>query len=220
MTDLSDVTFCIGSPEGKRFYFRKNVSGEFAYADNDEVFASITENGKTFFIVAKPPYAEITAAEYVRCNRAVVSPGKFDFGELRRFLWNSGRTIITGNACVKNLSVFACRAMQCYTLITEQTLTVAVNFDGTAYSKDNRRLLYRFLSFISQKYRVFAAVTDSRFLPENCRVRRFSHDGEFSELSLKAESEVMRGARTARKYALKRGIGVKSKDIKKVVVTV
>ena len=220
MTDLSKVVFCIGSPEGKRAYFRKNVGEDFVYADNDEVFACITENGKTYFIIGKPPCCGMTAPEYVRYNRSIVSTEHFAFGALRKFVWKTCRTVMFQSAGVANLSVFAYRAVQCFTLITDKTRSVAVNFDGTPFSKENLRMIGRFLGYLSGKYKVFVSVTDARFLPDNCLVRRYLPDGEFTELSLKAKSNVIRNKRSARQYALKRGIGLRAKDIEKVVVSV
>lgn len=220
MTDLSEVVFCIGSPEGKRACFRKSVGEDFVYADNDEVFASITENGKTYFIIGKPPCFDMTVLEYVKYNRSIVSTECFAFGVLRKFVWKTCRAIMLQNADVANLSVFSYRAVQCFTLITDKTRFVAVNFDGVPFSKENAKMLARFLGYLSGKYKVFVSVTDTRFLPDSCFVRRYLPNGEFTELSLKAKSTVIRNKRLARQYALKRGIGLRAKDIEKVVVLI
>lgn len=84
MIKENSTVFCLGSPEGKRAFFRKCVSEENVYADNDEVFACITEDDKSYFIVCAPPCENLTAEEYFRSNRALISPADFDFPRCAR----------------------------------------------------------------------------------------------------------------------------------------
>ena len=89
MIKENSTVFCLGSPEGKRAFFRKCVSEENVYADNDEVFACITEDDKSYFIVCAPPCENLTAEEYFRSNRALISPADFDFSALRSFVFKT-----------------------------------------------------------------------------------------------------------------------------------
>ena len=216
--EISTV-FCLGSPEGKRAFFRKNVSEENVYADNDEVFACITEEGKSYFIVSAPPCENLTAEEYFRSNCALISPDDFDFPALRSFVFKTCGFVLFRNTKMKSLSSFGYRAVQLFTLITQDTKQIAVNFDGTDYTAENALKMKRFLRCLGKKYKLFALVTDNRFIPCGATVRRYEYDGEYAQLSLGGRGCVSLKKKNALAYAAKRGVGIKPSQIKKVVIT-
>ena len=219
MIKESSTVFCLGSPEGKRAFFRKGVSEENVYADNDEVFACITEDDKSYFIVCAPPCENLTAEEYFRSNRALISPADFDFSALRSFVFKTCGFILFRKTRMKSLSSFGYRAVQLFTLITEKTKQVAVNFDGTDYTAENALKMNRFLRCINKKYAVFALVTDNRFIPDGATVRRYGYDGEYTQLSLGGRGCVSIKKKNALACAAKRGVGIDASQIKKVVIT-
>ena len=65
MSDLSRVVFYIGEMSAKRRAFRKSVSKSVAFADNDEVLASIDAGGKTTLIIGENPYSDMTLEKAV-----------------------------------------------------------------------------------------------------------------------------------------------------------
>lgn len=216
--EISTV-FCLGSPEGKRAFFRKKVSDENVYTDNDEVFACITEGDKSYFLVGAPPCENLTAEEYFRSNRALISPGDFDFSELRLFVFRTCGFVLFRKTKLKSLSSFGYRAVQLFTLITQKTKRVAVNFDGTDYTVENSLNMKRFLRCLDKKYETFALVTDNRFIPGGAIVRRYEYDGGYVQLSLGGRSCASLKKKNALACAAKRGVGIKSAQIKKVVIT-
>ncbi len=193
MNYLSDVIYCIGSPEGKRRDFRKNVSEEWVYADNDEVLASVTKDGKTYFMIGDAPFSEMTVKQYVSYHRSVVAPDKTDFSYFRRLLWKTCRAVLLGGALVSNMPRFAYRVMQCFTYATEKTKVLAVNFDGTEYSRGNQRFMRRFIRTFAGKYKLLVGVSDARFIPAGSTVRRYYGDGSYNQLSLSATGAKLKG---------------------------
>ncbi len=220
MIDLSDIVFCIGSSEAKRLDFRKNMNRSTVYVDNDEVYACITENGRTFFVIGAFPFADMSVSEFIRYNRMIITRDLWKNGHMRKFIKKSCGKRIGLRAKVGSLGLFAYRAVQILSLITTETEEILVNFDGLPYSKENRRSLYRFLSHLKQRCKVVVAVSDNRFIYPGSTVRRYETDGGYGELSLKADSRVLRGRRLVNAYISRRGLALKAKDIKKIIVSI
>ncbi len=199
MNGLRDIIYCIGSPESKRRFFRKSVSEEFVYADNDEVLASVSKNGCTYFLIGDMPFADMTVRQFVSYNGSIIRRGKTQREGLGAFLWKSCRTVILYKAAVKNMPRVAYRAMQCYALITEKTAEVALNFDGTEFSRRNMRNIRRLAGYLARRFRVMVSVADARFIPAGGTVRRFFESGEYLELSLSATARRLRRTAQSRK---------------------
>lgn len=220
MIDLSDIVFCIGSSEAKRLDFRKSVNETSVYVDNDEVCACITENDRTFFVIGSFPFSDMTVSEFIRYNRMIITRDLWKNAQMRKFIKKSCGKRVGLGAKVGSLGLFAYRAIQTLSLVTNETKEILINFDGLPYSKENQQVLYRFLSYIKQHYKVTAAVSDNRFIYPGATVRRYEAGGDYSELSLKADSRVLRGKRLVNAYIRRRGLALQPKDIKKIIVSV
>ena len=164
MSDLSRVVFYIGEMSAKRRAFRKSVSKSVAFADNDEVLASIDAGGKTTLIIGENPYSDMTVYEFARYHKTVncgILPGQGEIKDFfRRFLGESAPL----SRRVGRLTPIEYRALTLFTVISDQTERVIVNFDGLPYTRSLARKLNRLTLRLSERYDVCVSVSDRRFI--------------------------------------------------------
>ena len=178
---MDNLVFCIGSPARKRAFFRAKVNCKNLFADNDEVVACSEEDGQTLFLLGDPP-GELTVWEYYRVNRALISNGDFDFCRFARLVRAACGVKPRENGKIKKLSVFAYRAAEIFSRLTEKTECVAINFDAVEYSSKNAAAIGRFVSAFSEKYRLFVLVSDIRLVLKGAGVLAFAENGDCVKL--------------------------------------
>lgn len=220
MKDLSDVIFCIGDSAAKHAALRRNVDETCALADNDEVYASLCEQDKTFFIVGSYPFGDMTVSEFIRYNRMIITRDCYKNSYIRKFIKKACGKKVSVRKRLRSLDVFMYRAVKILSAVTDKTQEIMINFDGVPYSKENEIKLFRFLYALKQKYALTVAVSDNRFIASGATVRRYEKDGNSAELSLKADSRILRGKRLVMAYTRRRGLDIPASDIKKIVVAV
>ncbi len=147
------VTYCLGSARQKRAYFigQSNIT----VLDNVEVLFCASANGRNYFAYGHVPFSEFTVIDYLAYRRALCRDA-VTVETVRSFGLDPNKKI--ERLCATEMRIVS---------FLEKTagksdLPVAVNLDGTKYTRKNAAALERLLSGIATD--VYVCVTDAKFL--------------------------------------------------------
>ena len=177
MTDLSRVLYLLGDPALKRKTVRKSVNEKVALADNDEVLAYLPERGRTYFVVGDNPYGSFTVEQYISYNGRLVKGKGCQKEEATAFFRKVLGKRLAFTRKVSTLSTVQYRALALFTLITEKTEQVIVNFDGTRFSRGVKKSIERMASALSQSFDTTVCVTDERLISKRAKIERMEENG-------------------------------------------
>lgn len=159
---LREVTYLVGNSAEKRRMLR--TGGKcVARACPDEVSAVCRMGGKDYYVVGRHPFARFSVWEYMRYERALLSPSPLTKKQAREMLKGAGLRVRL-SARLGSLDGVARRIITAISRITLSTTTVALVLDGLPYSVMGARKLHRAVEKLRLQYCVWVAVTDSRFI--------------------------------------------------------
>ena len=111
------------------------------------------------------PFGTFTILEYIRYSRALVDEHQLTRNAAHDKIKSIGLKRKLG-CKLKKLSPIEYRALCLAVKLDEGTHSAYVNFEGLKYCRKNRNNLKRFLELWGQKYKVYAMVSDTRFVPK------------------------------------------------------
>lgn len=170
------VTYCTGSITAKRRAFRNESGEETVNVDNDEVLATFTLNKKLYVVVGTVPFSNMTVQQFVASSRALRTNLPLKRSALKELLVKVGVRRRLGRR-MGSLMPAEYRAVCLAAKLEITTKNIYVNYDGLEYSRRNRKVLSRFLKIWGKTYNVFAAVSDTRFIPKKAAVLRYTENG-------------------------------------------
>jgi len=172
--------YCIGDTTE----FRDRRGDGVVYCDNDEMAPAITsagvrachladgEKGSLGYIVNNSrrrktliPFGTFTILEYVRYSRALVDEKQLPRHAVQERIKRAGLKRKLG-CKLRKLTPVEYRALCFAVKVDESTHSAYVNFEGLKYRKKTRTLLRHFLNTWGEKYKVYALVSDVRFVPK------------------------------------------------------
>ncbi len=209
------ITYCIGDIAAKRRAFRAQSAESSVCADNDEVLATFTLDGKLYVVTGTVPFSNTRLGQFIAYSRALRSNLPLRLDAIKGMLKSAG---IKKNVCAKmgTLDIIDYRAASLAAKLDITTKTVFVNFDGLRFTRRNSKKLNRYLQIWGKNYAVFVAVSDSRFIPRKAAVLNYTKTG-VEEKRRKVSSRV--AARSAVKRKLRRaGMEMNLLQVKRIVV--
>ena len=158
---IREITYLVGDCAEKRRLMR--VGGvSLARAMNDEVSAICRMGGKDYYVIGKHPFSSFTVWQYMRYERALLSPVPLTKTSAKELLKKAGLHISLSKR-LGSLSVVKRRLVTVLSRITDSTSSVALSLDGVPYSMRLKRQLRRASAKLRKTYGLYVAVTDSRF---------------------------------------------------------
>lgn len=146
------VRFILGCDKEKRLYFRQ---AGYLLIDNDEVVYARRVCDREYFALAKPPFADFSAAETVRYARALSSGADF-----RALAESVG---IKPNRLMSKLNAAERRAVWLFSRTGGSTTRkIALNLDGVKYSRASARSLAKLLLAFREND-IAVLISDTRF---------------------------------------------------------
>lgn len=170
------ITYCVGDERAKRREFRKESDDRISL-DNDEVLASISLSGKTYYAVGGIPYGGMRAGDYIsycRCEKAERTAVRNRMLGLRAPLKKR----------MRSLTVLEYRAVRLLAEFKPAAKSVYINLDGAEYSRSLAWRLFSLLKRIERFYCVFVSVSDMRLVHSGASVCFFTADGQTINLRL------------------------------------
>lgn len=161
-----EVLYLTGDAREKRKLMRE--ASNLAKAGNEEVSVICRVAGRDYYVSGKHPFAAFDVYRYIRYERALLSPSPVTKKEARRLLARLG-VRVSLRAGLGRLDVLTRRLVALSARILPDTATLAIDLDGAPYSRRLRRKLARAVRFLSRRYSVWVAVTDSRLIPAAAR---------------------------------------------------
>lgn len=209
------VTYCTGNISAKRRVFRTQSSEDTVSVDNDEVLATFTLNKKLYVVVGTTPFSNTRLGQFIAYSRALKSSLPLKLDTIKDMLKRAG---IKKSVCVKMgfLDNIDYRAASLVGKLDITTKTIYVNFDGLEYSRGNSRKMNRYLRIWGKSYNVFAAVSDTRFIPPKSTVLHYSQAGTEGK-RIKSSSRSVSLA-TLKRRLRKAGMEMNIPEIKTVIV--
>lgn len=184
-----EITYLIGDSAEKRRMMRSCGKG-VARALNDEVSAVCRVKGKDYYVVGKHPFGAFTVWQYLRYERALLSPSPITKKEAKALLKSVGvKTALWKK--LGRLPFAERRLVQAAARMTSDTVTVAINLDGAPYSRALRASLRRATKRLGKKYAVWVAVTDSRLVPRFARTLEITPNTVYTSRKKKYRSSVV-----------------------------
>ncbi len=162
-----NIIYLIGDSAEKRRVIR-SAQG-VARAHNDEVTNVCRIKGKDYYVVGTHPFADFTVLQYIRYERALIDAPRLSDDDIKKLIRDCGAKAGL-HSKIGKLSFVDRRLVTLAARITDQTATVAVNFDGVPFSRSLRSRLHRAAARLSKKYEVWISVTDSRYINKNSDV--------------------------------------------------
>ena len=153
------------------------VNEKVALADNDEVLAYLPERGRTYFVVGDNPYGSFTVEQYISYNGRLVKGKGCQKEEATAFFRKVLGKRLAFTRKVSTLSTVQYRALALFTLITEKTEQVIVNFDGTRFSRGVKKSIERMAFALSQSFDTTVCVTDERLTSKHAKIQRMEENG-------------------------------------------
>jgi len=114
------------------------------------------------------PFGTFTILEYVRYSRALVDERQLSRHGAHERIKCVGLKRKLGTK-LKKLSPIEYRALCLAVRLDDNTHSVYVNFEGLKYCKKHRVSLKHFLELWGEKHKVYAMVSDARFVPRATR---------------------------------------------------
>ncbi len=168
----------MGDSAEKRRIAREAGSG-VARAMNDEVSSVCRVEGRDYYVLGDHPFAAFSAFKYIRYERALIGPTTRK--EAKRLLRAVGAKVRL-SAKMGRISFVRRRLVSLAARITEGTTAVFIDLDGAPYSRELARELKRAVRFLSRRYSVWAAVTDSRLVEKGGRATEIKPRAAFARL--------------------------------------
>lgn len=169
------VTYCLGSAGAKRRDFRSKKGGGVVTLDNDDVLADFLLDGKQCFVIGELPFGDFCVSDYICYHRALKTKLPLRTKAIRNLLHRCGSKAGAYRR-IARLDRLEYRKLQLAAKLEDDTHTVYVNFDGLPYSRKNKAKMDALLRSW-QKFTVFAAVSDSRFVQKGCSQVEYFSDG-------------------------------------------
>ena len=209
------VTYCTGNIAAKRRHFKAQSSESAVSVDNDEVLATFTLNKKVYLVVGTTPFSNTRLGQFIAYSRALKSSLPLKLDTIKAMLKRAG---VRKSVCVKMgaLDSIDYRAASIASKLDITTKTVYVNFDGLEYSRRNSKRMNRYLRIWGKDYTVFAAVSDTRFIPKKSTVLHYTQTG-VEEKRIKSSSRTVTTA-TLKRRLRRAGMEMKIPEIKTVIV--
>lgn len=179
----NQTIFCVGDIKAKRMAFKEQRGDGRINLDNDEVIATYTTTGGTYFVVGSIPFADMTVAEYVAYHKSLVREMPVRDRETKYYLKLFGAEF-RAYAKMKSLSVLDYRIVQLTAAYDLSVSNLYINLDGLQYSRKNKTKLNKMLQILKKYFTIFIAVTDYRFIERTDTVVKYNADGTTNAVSL------------------------------------
>ena len=172
------VVYCLGDIKAKREAFAfEGEKEENLYLDNCEVLGAIKADGQTVFGIGENPYGNMTAEEFIRYES-----GKRK-GETLRLMKIFGVKVAL-NKKIKKLKAVPLRIVWLIARYGASVKTLYINFDSLLPTSKNKRQVKDAVRLLSRYFDVVVSVSDSRFIPEGSKIRRYESEKKFCEIAL------------------------------------
>lgn len=194
------VNYCVGSIGVKRSRFL-DCGKSSVCADNDDIIGFFSLSGKLYCLPGKLPFGNLTVKSYLCYRRSLLNDGcrPISLREIKFLLKNVGCRLNL-NRKVRTLTRVEFRLLTLAAKWQPECTTVFLNFDGLCYHRAIKREMRRALKRLSEKYEVFAAVSDSRFIPKKARVLTYSSDGVTTTEKPRKQKSVPVSSRALKKF--------------------
>lgn len=213
------VNYCIGNIGVKRNKFL--ACGENSVcADNDDVLGFFSLSGNLYCLPGKLPFGDLTVKSYICYRRSLLNEKckPLTLNEIR-FLLNAVVCKFGLNRKVKSLTRIEFRLLSLAAKWQPDSKVVFLNFDGLDYCYARKREMRKAIERLSKKYEVFAAVSDTRFIPKKARILTYSADGVVKVDKPKKQKSVPVSSRALKKFLKTRPyFGSLLKDAQKTVL--
>ncbi len=213
------VNYCIGSIGVKRNKFL--ACGENSVcADNDDVLGFFSLSGKLYCLPGKLPFGDLSVKSYICYRRSLLNEKcrPMTLNEMK-FLLRAVGCKFSLNRKVKTLTRIEFRLLSLAAKWAPDCKTIFLNFDGLDYCYARKREMRKALNRLSKKYEVFAAVSDSRFIPKKARILTYSSDGIVKVDKPQKQKSVPVSSRALKKFLKTRPyFGSLLKDAQKTVL--
>lgn len=162
------VTYCIGNLSAKRRFFLAHD----VCADNEDILGYFSHGGKLYALQGEMPFGNMTVGDYVAYKCSLCQDHALSKSEIRFKLRKAGLNLPVSRR-MKNLHPITFRLLKVATRLSVDTKEIYVNLDGLCYSAYALTKLKALTSALEEKYRVFVAVSDSRFIPRGAQILNF-----------------------------------------------
>ncbi len=172
------ITYCLGDILAKRSAFTLEGEKEDAlYLDNCEVVGAPKGERGTVFGIGENPYGNMTVEEFIRYESGKKA------SEVVRLCKIFG-VKLSLNKKIKRLNPLSLRAVFLVSGFTPKTETLYINLDSLLPTPKNKKLVSKLLNPLSRYFKIFVAVSDSRFIPRTGKIRRYDESGKYCEIAL------------------------------------